>query len=569
MEENKELEKNLPDSGNEVIEDPGQPVPAETTVVGSEEIKAEAVPEEETPENEPEEIQVESKTKEVLTEAEPERIQVEVEPEEVLTEAKPEKVPTEDIPEKEPVDPPVKSQSRKKKRLPLILAAVAVLLGAIYGGGYYYYSSHFPHAIHANGKKLGELTVEEAEKVFTDDLKAHSITLKEKEREEVIDAAAIGTVIDVGSQVKDLYHSLDPRLWFTNIFGKKDTTLTLDVTYDKEAMTAAVDSLECFKKDNVIAPKSTYIEAGEKEFSIVPEVLGNTVLKDKLVASIDDALATCKTHIDLEEEGLYKLPKYYAADEVVIKARDKANKYTHGTIVHDFTYATETIDYNTTKDWIKISKDFDVELSASLVGDYVESLGNKYNTMGSARPFTTAYGNKINVYDGDYGWRIDFQKEKKKLIKEIQSGKDVNRKPIYSYTAAIQTEKTDIGNSYVEVNLAAQELWLFIDGDCVLNTSVVTGKPPHVTHKGVYGITYKKRHEVLEGYNADGTPYASPVDYWMPFNGNQGLHDASWRDSFGGNIYKTNGSHGCVNCPVWAAAELYQYVDANFPVIIY
>ena len=470
-------------------------------------------------------------------------------------------------PEKSP--DPVPLEGKKKRRWPFVLAALLVLLGAVYGGGYYYYSSHFPHAITANGKSLGEMTVEEAEKVFTDDIDAHSIVLKEKEREETVSASAIHTVIDVGSQVQDLFDSLDPRLWFTNMFGEKDTTLTLDVSYDKEAMTGLVDSLECFKKENIVAPKSTYIQAGETEFEIVPEVLGNTVIKKRLIAAIEESLATCKTSIDLVEEDIYKLPKYYAKDEVVIKARDTANKYTHGTIVHDFTYATETIDYNTTKDWIIISKDFKTELSSSLVGDYVESLGNKYNTMGSARPFTTANGNKINVYNGDYGWRIDFKKEKKKLIKEIKSGKDVNRKPIYSYTAAIQTKETDIGDSYVEVNLAAQELWLFVDGDCIMNTSVVTGKPPHVTYSGVYGITYKKRDDYLEGYNADGTPYRSHVEYWMPFNGNQGLHDASWRDSFGGNIYKTNGSHGCVNCPTWAAATLFKYVDENFPVIIY
>ena len=49
--------------------------------------------------------------------------------------------------------------------------------------------------------------------------------------------------------------------------------------------------------------------------------------------------------------------------------------------------------------------------------------------MGSSRPFTTAYGSKINVYGGDYGWKIYFDKEKTKLIKEIKSGKDVEREP--------------------------------------------------------------------------------------------------------------------------------------------
>ena len=59
-------------------------------------------------------------------------------------------------------------------------------------------------------------------------------------------------------------------------------------------------------------------------------------------------------------------------------------------------------DYETSKDWVKISKDFKVTLDESKVGDYIEKLGSKYNTMGSSRPFTTAYGSKINVYGGGY-----------------------------------------------------------------------------------------------------------------------------------------------------------------------
>ena len=66
-----------------------------------------------------------------------------------------------------------------------------------------------------------------------------------------------------------------------------------------------------------------------------------------------------------------------------------------------------------------------------------------------------------------------------------------------------------------------------------------------------------------------GENYATPVSYWMPFNGNIGMHDANWRSSFGGNIYKTNGSHGCVNLPPSVAAELYGYVEKGTPVICY
>ena len=55
----------------------------------------------------------------------------------------------------------------------------------------------------------------------------------------------------------------------------------------------------------------------------------------------------------------------------------------------------------------------------------------------------------------------------------------------------------------------------------------------------------------------------------MPFNKNIGLHDAYWRSRFGGEEYKRNGSHGCVNLPPENAQKLYRYVEAGMPVICY
>ena len=111
-------------------------------------------------------------------------------------------------------------------------AVIVVLLLAVYGGGVYYYSSHFPHNTLINHVKVGEMDVTKAEKTFTDDLASHKISLKEKERTEVIDANDVGTVINVGSQISDLQDSMNPWLWFTNLFGSKHYTVKLDVTYD-------------------------------------------------------------------------------------------------------------------------------------------------------------------------------------------------------------------------------------------------------------------------------------------------------------------------------------------------
>ena len=84
------------------------------------------------------------------------------------------------------------------------------------------------------------------------------------------------------------------------------------------------------------------------------------------------------------------------------------------------------------------------------------------------------------------------------------------------------------------------------------------------TPAGIYGITYKEQDAMLVGEN-----YETPVSYWMPFNGNIGLHDAVWRDSFGADIYKKSGSHGCINMPYLKAKELYGEIAKGTPVICY
>ncbi len=80
------------------------------------------------------------------------------------------------------------------------------------------------------------------------------------------------------------------------------------------------------------------------------------------------------------------------------------------------------------------------------------------------------------------------------------------------------------------------------------------------TPAGAYPLTYKQRNATLKGQN-----YSTPVSYWMPFNGGIGMHDAYWRSSFGGKIYKTNGSHGCINLPPAVAKTVYENISAGMP----
>ena len=109
-------------------------------------------------------------------------------------------------------------------------------------------------------------------------------------------------------------------------------------------------------------------------------------------------------------------------------------------------------------------------------------------------------------------------------------------------------------------------MWFYKEGKVIAEGGVVTGDPRkgYSTLKGTYMINYKQKDAVLRGPG-----YEAKVNYWMPFNGNIGIHDASWRSSFGYNIYQNNGTHGCVNSPLSLAKKIYENIEAGTPVICY
>ena len=130
-------------------------------------------------------------------------------------------------------------------------------------------------------------------------------------------------------------------------------------------------------------------------------------------------------------------------------------------------------------------------------------------------------------------------------------------------TESIEVKVRQKKNPYIVVSISKQKLTYYEYGEAVLTSNVVTGINGK-TPKGTFKVLYKARDVILKG--AD---YESFVSYWIAFKGNSfGFHDASWRSSFGGTIYKTNGSHGCVNMPYNKVKQLYNMVAVGTPVYI-
>ncbi len=119
----------------------------------------------------------------------------------------------------------------------------------------------------------------------------------------------------------------------------------------------------------------------------------------------------------------------------------------------------------------------------------------------------------------------------------------------------------------IDIDIDSQTLTYYVDGIPVLQTPVVTGnvRGGCSTPRGNYTVRNKATNVTLVGRG-----YASFVKYWVPIVGNSiGIHDANWRSSFGGDIYRTNGSHGCINVPPSTMEQFYPMIEVGTPVHVH
>lgn len=287
---------------------------------------------------------------------------------------------------------------------------------------------------------------------------------------------------------------------------------------------------------------------------------------DKVLSSIADAVYEKQPSVDLEQESCYIEPKVTQTDEALAAMADLANTWLSAEITYDWNDNEVVLNREKLKEWIILGEDGPA-LDEDAVKSFVKEQAKEYDTYGKKKKFVTTLGVELTLNSPNYGWKTDTETETQELIELISQGSVTEREPVYSAYGRKKGAK-DIGGDYVEADLTHQHLYLYSGGQIVLETDFVSGKmniePTNASPAGIFGLTYKTRNATLRG--AD---YESFVHYWMPFFGNYGMHDATWRQEFGGNIYLDNGSHGCLNLPLDAAAVIYEYVSKGFPVICY
>ncbi|MCB2292756.1 L,D-transpeptidase/peptidoglycan binding protein [Clostridium algoriphilum] len=429
-----------------------------------------------------------------------------------------------------------------------------------------YFMDHFYYGSVINGVNASGKTVEEVDKEISLRYKTYTLELKERNGvKEQIKAADIGLKYNAKGKIQVLKDSQNSLTWIYAFFKPQNSKMNDIVTYDEKLLKEGFNKLSCFDSKKVIEPKNPSFKYLAKGYVIVSEVKGNKVNSKPLYANVVNAILKGETTLNLETKNAYIKPKYTSTSSKVKNTKILLNKYIASKITYTFTGGKEVLDGSIVHNWLGVNKNLEITFDKNKMENYVQKLDDNYNTYGKVREFVTSVGATVVVGGGDYGWLVNRNGEVNDLIVAIKGGQTITKEPRYIQTA-VSHDVNDIGNTYVEINMTKQHMWFYKNGSLIVQGDVVTGNVSinDATPTGVYKLKYKEKNATLKGEG-----YSVPVNVFMPFNGGIGIHDASWRNTFGGSIYLTNGSHGCINSPPNLAKTIYDNIDANTPVICY
>lgn len=197
------------------------------------------------------------------------------------------------------------------------------------------------------------------------------------------------------------------------------------------------------------------------------------------------------------------------------------------------------------------------ELDAAKMNSFFFALSNLYPNQSDVLDFNATRGEVVHIEGGTQKQRfLDTRTEIPYLANAIMRGAKETHSPVWS-----------VGGTYIEVDMTTQHLYYYQNNTLVMDAPIVTGnmRNGHGTPTGVYYVNSK-----LRDTNLVGADYVSFVYYWMAVIGSSiGIHDATWRNTFGGEIFRTNGSHGCVNVPLTVMKDLYPLVEKGTIVVMF
>lgn len=449
-----------------------------------------------------------------------------------------------------------------------VFSVVILLMIVVYLGVSVYFNNRFFPGSQINGMDVSRKTVEKAEEMIATDVSDYTVILTLRDgKEETVDGGMMDFSYVSDGAVQALKDNQNSFLWLSAVFQPTTYTMTAQTTYDEKMLKKALGSLDCFDESKVTKPVDAQMKETDEGYVIEPEVEGNQLDPEKAFALVKAAVDKGETEVNLEAGGCYLEPKVKADDKELVAKADKLNKYFKLVVTYNIGNTQEVLDYDTIRDWMTMDEKLNVEFNWNKAADWMAALSDKYDTFGNDMEFTTSLGETVTVRHETYGWKIDEASEVDILLELLEKGESAERTPVYLESARSYGEGgDDIGDTYVEIDYTNQRMWFYKDGELLVDTPIVTGNvsKDYGSPEGIYCIYNKEEKAVLKGED-----YKTPVDFWMPFCEGVGIHDSKWRPYYGGDIYKTNGSHGCINTPWEQAKIIYANISVGDPVICY
>ncbi|MBQ6675276.1 MAG: L,D-transpeptidase family protein [Ruminococcus sp.] len=495
------------------------------------------------------------------------------------------------------------SSSKKKKKKKkshavdivcgiMALAIVGGVIGA-YAYGKKAYDGVFLANTTINKVDVSKLTPEQAVAKLTGQIDFNDqISITKRDGSKVnIDLKDLDLTNNIGDAVDQAFKKQDHTMWFRSLLNDTSYEFDPDSSFNDTKLNAIIKR-NVIESQNVIESKNAYIEQTDDGFTVVKEVVGNSIDKNKLgdiYDYISSELSKGNYDISIADLDVYEKPTIVAED--LQEQVDSLNEIATIEIKFDFVYEKATLKGTRFMDWLDFNEDGTYTVDKSEVQKYVLELAEKYNTFGTPRKFKSTNHGTVTVDPDEslYGWWLNDEEEDGMadyIIELIKDGESVTVDPIFysmknqdgsiAYTYEgnrdCWTAEDDIGDTYLELDLSAQHMYYYEKGKKKWECDVVTGLPTATrnTPEGVYCVWSKQSPARLKDSNADGSSWDTMVDYWNNISTcGIGIHSAPWQPYFGGDLYKWNGSHGCVNVSTEDAKWVYDNVPYNTPVVAF
>lgn len=456
-----------------------------------------------------------------------------------------------------------------------LLVGILLMLGMGLALGLYY-RNHFPvntwiNGVYCTGKTLEQVNRELSQKT---DVPA-AVIVGMDGRDGQLDLRRADGRADYTAVLDRYLYKNAFFLWAENIREPVREELEADsYVYDRDKLRENFEELDIISEARKTDPGVRLIRS-VRGYELQD---GNTAHLDveQAFAYLEECLSRGECHVDLADGNCYAALEDSEYDERVRMIWDRLQEYTDRSIVYDMGTEDIPLSADVLCDFLDVGKDAlpvpaaggGLVLNEGKIRAWLEGLAQTYNTVGTELEFHATRGDVVKVKYETYGTELDVETETAYLTKVLSGsgGTEEDRHvPAYFHQGYVRG-LDDIGGTYIEVDMTEQHMYYYVDGELALDTDVVTGCTGlrRGTPQGVNFVYAKQRNRILRGPD-----YASPVKYWMPVRGHVGIHDADWRSRFGGKIYKTDGSHGCINTPPKKMAELYEMVEIGTPVITF